>query len=376
MKLAIITSRYPSLENPYNHMFVHVRALSFKSQGVDVKIFVPSKQSSEYNYQGIEVVKDTSKEISKKLSSYDVFNVHLLNFFPLKKDGGLPIYNYFTKVKKPLMLGLHGADVFKYPEYLFDFSLTPKGITKYLYKNFWNYPHIKNFVKEINQWDNSAVVFPSNWMKNYTENHFKLTFTNPKVIANGINTELFSYKNLYKNRFKIITIRPFEKKYGVDQSIEIMKYLPEEFTLDIYGKGNDKKLYERLISDYQLNHRVKIHEKFIDRIEMNSLFHQYGIFFAFSLFDSQGVSMCEAMASGLLTITNENTALPEFVKNNKTGITGNKLKEVAEKIIHLVKDENEFTTITTNGRKSMEEIEWTKTGEKELEVLKSLVAKK
>lgn len=376
MKLAIISSRYPDKASPYNHMFVHVRALYFARMGVDIDMFVPSKNLSPYTYQGINVIRDTPEEIIKKLPSYDVYSVHLLNFHPFSKEGGLVIYKYLKQAKKPLMLGIHGGDIFKYPEHLFDFSLTPKGIAKYLYKNFWNYPHIKNFVKEINQWNNSAVVFPSNWMKNYTEKHFKLTFTNPKVIANGINTELFSYKNLYKNRFKIITIRPFEKKYGVDQSIEIMKYLPEEFTLDIYGKGNDKKLYERLISDYQLNHRVKIHEKFIDRTEMNSLFHQYGIFFAFSLFDSQGVSMCEAMASGLLTITNENTALPEFVKNNKTGITGNKLKEVAEKIIYLVKDENEFTTITTNGRKSMEEIEWTKTGEKELEVLKSLVAKK
>src|SRR5690606_35281273 len=199
---------------------------------------------------------------------------------------------------------------------------------------------------------------------------------NGKVIANGIDTDLFSYKNLYENRFKIITIRPFEKKYGVDQSIEIMKYLPEDFTLDIYGKGKEKKQYEKLISDYQLNHRVKIHEKFIDRSTMISLFHQYGIFFAFSLFDSQGVSMCEAMASGLLTITNDNTALPEFVKDNKTGIAGNDLKEVAQKITDLVKNENEFTKITAEARKSMNEIEWTITGKKELDVLTSLVSKK
>src|SRR5690606_3544881 len=293
--------------------------------------------------------------------------------FPFTKEGGLAIYKYLKQSKKPLILGIHGADVFKYPEYLFDFSLTPKGIVKYFYKNFWNYPHIRNFVKEINQWDNSAVVFPSEWMKNYTEKHFQVQLQNGKVIANGIDTDLFSYKNLYENRFRIITIRPFEKKYGVEQSIEIMKYLPKNFTLDIYGQGKDKKLYEKLIADYQLNNRVKIHKKFINRKEMNSLFHQYGIFFAFSLFDSQGVSMCEAMASGMLTITNDNTALPEFVKNNITGVMGNNLKEVAETIINLVNEESKFTTITTNARKFMEEIEWSKTGEKELEVLKSLI---
>ncbi len=374
MKLAIITSRYPNSENPYNHMFVHVRAMYFISQGIDVGIFVPSATRETYNYQGIEVVRDNPENIINVISGYDIFNIHLLNFFPFVKSGGLSLYNFFLKQNKPIVIGIHGADVFKYPEYLFDFSLTPQGIAKYFYKNYWNYPHIKKFVREINEWDNSAVIFPSEWMKNYTEKHFQVNLNNPKVIPNGIDTDLFTYEQLYKNRHKTLTIRPFEKKYGVDQAIEIMNYLPEEFTLDIYGKGKDKRLYEELISKFNLGHRVKIIEKFIDRKEMNKLFHQYGVFLAFSKFDSQGVSMCEAMASGLLTITNDNTALPEFVKDMETGVLGNDLEEVAERIQRLVDNESLYNTITYNGRKSMMEIDWRKTGQKELEVLKSLVS--
>ena len=42
MKVAIITSRYPSKNNPYNHMFVHMRSIEMIKQGIDVTIFIPS----------------------------------------------------------------------------------------------------------------------------------------------------------------------------------------------------------------------------------------------------------------------------------------------------------------------------------------------
>lgn len=375
MKLAIITSRYPSLESPYNHMFVHVRALYFISKGIDVCVFIPSKEYIEYDYQGVKVVRSQPKEIIEELLFYDVYNVHLLNFFPFVKEGGLEIYKYLNQSAKPIALGIHGADVFKYPEYLFDFRLTPQGIAKYLYKNYWNFPHIKSFVKKINQKNNSAIVFPSNWMKDYTENHFQVKLKNGKVIANGIDTKLFSYINLFENRYKLMTLRPFEKKYGIEQAIDVMRFLPDKFTLDIYGKGEDKLIYKKLINKHHLGKRVRIIEKFIDRSQMNSLFHEYGGFFALTLFDSQGVSMCEAMASGLLTISNPVCAIPEFVKENETGLLGVSSEEIAQKIIYTMKSQEEYKRLTQNARKEMENLHWKKTGELELAMLEELISK-
>lgn len=373
MKLAIITSRYPSEKNPYNHMFVHVRAKYFQLQGIEVTVFVPSKSRIKVVYEGINVIQSPSKDIIKLIEEFDIYFLHLLNFFPYKMDGGLLIYEHLSKIKKPIALGLHGSDVFKYPEYLFDFEWTLTGIAKYVYKNYWNYPHIKQFVHTINSWDNSSIVFPSNWMKNYTESHFQIKFRNGNVIANGIDTDLFSYKNLYQNRNKLFTIRPFERKYGVEMAIDIMRFLPEQFTLDIYGKGKDKNLYQKMIQKYNLSNRVKIIERFIDRSEMNEIFHKYGMFFALTLFDSQGVSMCEAMSSGLLTISNPITAIPEFVHDGKTGLLGMDCKEIADKIIEASQDELLFSQLTYNASEFMKKLHWHKTGELELKMLRNLL---
>lgn len=372
MKLAIISSRYPDKASPYNHMFVHVRALYFKSRGIELKVFVPSKSNNSYQHEGIEVKLGSADDIIKELNSFDIYNVHLLNFFPLVKDGGLKIYKFLAEVNKPVILGIHGADVFKYPEYLFDFSYSPHGIAKFIYKNYWNYPHIRNFIRHLNQRSDSAVIFPSNWMKEYTERLFEFKLANPKVVANGIDTELFDFKDLFENRYKLMTLRPFEKKYGIEQAIEVMRFLPDKFTLDIYGKGKDKDLYQKLIAQFGLEERVKIFERFIDRKNMPELFHRYGMFFALTLFDSQGVSMCEAMASGLLTISNPITAIPEFVKNDQTGLLGMTAPEIADSILRVSQEEIRFTTITQAARTFMETLDWKKTGERELEVLKSV----
>ncbi|WP_413510917.1 glycosyltransferase family 4 protein [Myroides odoratus] len=373
MKLAIITSRYPKENQPYNHMFVHVRALYFQSQGVDVTILVPAKNKNQYTYQGIQVIENLAKEIKIDLAHYDLLYLHLLNQYPTK-DGGFSIYNEIGKRKYKTALYLHGSDVLVYPDYLYDFKWSLKGIAKYLYINSWNHYLMSRFLNKISLFNTYVMLTPSQWMKNHTEKIFKRTFQNFYAIPNGIDTQLFDVPFTYENRFKLITIRPLnDPKYGVDMSIELMRFLPDTFTLDIYGKGFLKTEYENLIKHYKLEKRVKLIDDFIERNELPMLFANYGMFLAFSRFDSQGVIMCEAMASRLLTISNFNSAIPEFIRANQTGLVNDNMEELAKDIGRISQDKQLLEKLVENGRISMEQINWYKQGEKELEVLRKLV---
>jgi len=77
MKIAILTSRYPKADQPYNHMFVHVRSLYFKSKNEEVTVFVPSKEKSAYTIDGVQVVCDSGKNIANQLDQYDISYLHL-----------------------------------------------------------------------------------------------------------------------------------------------------------------------------------------------------------------------------------------------------------------------------------------------------------
>jgi len=51
------------------------------------------------------------------------------------------------------------------------------------------------------------------------------------------------------------------------------------------------------------------------------LHDRHGVFLCPTRQDAQGVSMCEAMASGLVPITSDNTAIPEFVSDEEGYLT-------------------------------------------------------
>lgn len=373
MKLCIVTSRYPNQENPYRHMFVHVRALYFQSQNVELKVFVPSKTKNEYVYQSVEVSEMPTSQIVNQLDSYDLRYLHLLNFYP-KADGGWAIYRAIKSKKLKTAVYLHGTEVLQYPNFMFDFKYTPRGILKYLYVNYWQGHFMKDFLVDLEKAHESCLLTPSQWMKNQTEEVYNYTFKNFHIVPNGIDTDLFQYVGDFKNRKKIICIRSFDdRKYAVDQAIKIMQYLPEDYTLDIYGKGFLQYEYEKLIEELDLSHRVVIKNQFIHRKDINAHLSSYGIFFAFSLTDAQGVMMCEAMASGLLTVSNDCTAIPEFVKHLETGVVTNDLKETAKNILEITNNPRLFREITVRGRESMIRINWRITGEKELNILKNLI---
>lgn len=373
MNLAIITSRYPKENQPYNHMFVHVRALYFKSKGINVQILVPAKEKFNYHYQGINVLEIPTKEILMILPKYDILYLHLLNQYPLK-DGGLLVYREIIKKKYKTAVYIHGSDVLLYHDHLYDFEWTFKGIAKYMYVNFWSHYIFKQFLNKISKTNEYLMLTPSKWMKNKTEEIFKRKFNQFYVLPNGIDTELFDVPFNYKNRYKLVTIRPLsDPKYGVDMAIDLMRFLPDKFTLDIYGKGELKVKFDQMIVDYGLSHRVRIIENFIDRENIPQLFSNYGIFCAFTRFDSQGVIMCEAMSSQLLTISNDNSAMTEFIINDKSGLVENNLEVLANKMIELVENPELLEQICLTGRNTMKNIHWEIQGEKELELLQNML---
>jgi glycosyltransferase involved in cell wall biosynthesis len=377
MKLAIITSRYPSKDNPYNHMFVHTRSLYFiKQKNIKLTVFIPSKIDESYIFENVKVIKTSSQNIAKDILNFDLTYLHLLNIYLNQKLSGWNIYTSIIDNNIPCAMYIHGSEAQKYGTRNFDYDFSIRETLKFFYKDFYFIPKIKKIVKAINDRKNSIFLAPSTWMIKEAEENLSIKFNNFEVIPNGIDTKMFKFYNLYENRYKLITLRPLESpKYAVDVAIEIMRYLPKEFILDIYGKGRFQKNYQDLINKYNLENRIKIVNKFIDRKDLNSFFSNYGIALMSTRMDAQGVSMCEAMSSGLLTVSSYSTAIPEFIIDMQNGILAdnNNPKSIAKKIIDVVENKEKYETICKNGRESMETIDIDETMRRELDVLRKII---
>ena len=373
MKIAIITSRYPSKGNPYNHMFVHMRSKEFINQGEQVEVFVPSNKISDYIFEGVKVQLMPSKEITRYLKGYDILYLHLLHLYPLMKSDGWPIYKVIMRKKYPFAMYVHGSEATYFKDRFFGNKVKLKDVLSWMRKDFYHMPRLKKFlVSALGK--RGAIITPSKWMKTQIENAFNCN--NIYKVPNGIDVDLFSFK-LIESGTNLVTVRPLgDKVYDIECTIEVLSLLPVQYTLDIYGKGKYKEDYEKLILTKGLSERIKIIDNFIDRNKMKQLFHKYDIFISTTKLDTQGVTMLEAMASGLLVTSIENSSKKEFITDMETGILGDTPKELAEKILKVTSNQEIFERITKAGRKSMEEIDVELTCEKELKILKEIASNK
>ena len=376
MKVTIITSRYPSPNNPYNHMFVHMRSVEFLRQGEEVEVYVPSNTNSSYIHEGVEVNRMPSKNIAALMKEKQVIYLHLLNIYPFSETDGWLIYKTILKEGISFAMYVHGSEVQKFTARKFDFNYNISTLLKWIKKDILVIPKMKKFVKETKGRDNCKYIFPSIWMKEELEKNLDLKLETFEIIPNGVDTGLFKFNDSYENRYKLLTLRPLSsKKYAVDMAIDTLKYLPEKYTLEIYGKGHLQKKYQQQIDNSSLSDRVTIKNEFIDRSNMNSFFAKYGVFLSPTRMDAQGVTMCEAMATGLLVASNNNTAIPEFIEDGNNGLLSNDLKKLAKKIIQTTTDSHTYKTIVSNGRSSMEDIDIQKTVTNEINILQAIIDK-
>jgi len=181
------------------------------------------------------------------------------------------------------------------------------------------------------------------------------------VIPNGIDTEHFKFSDHWHNRHKLLSIRPlfYRGKYAVDLLLETASQQGESFSLSLYGRGDDEKLIadvaEKTIK--LLNFTLK--PEFINQQDIPTIHSQHGIYLAVTRMDAQGVSMCEAMASGLPTISFDTCAIPEFIEHNKTGLLASSYNtaQFSEHINELVENRALFDALTADARVAMEAID-------------------
>lgn len=373
MKIAIITSRYPSTKLPYNHMFVHARCVEMQDQGISVEVYVPSKTPKQYYFEKVSVQRLPADAIISKIKGVDAVYLHLLNLTPFIAVDGWPIYRHILKNNIPFALYVHGSEVQKYTSRFYEFNYRPTDLLKWLKKDFWAIPKMRKFVKQTLNRDNAKYIFPSLWMKEEAERNLGIKLKDSEIIPNGIDTGFFEFHNQFANSKKIVTIRSLSSKvYDIEKTIRILTYLPKEYTLDIYGTGIYLKQYQKSIDKKGLGNRVKIIPRFVDKTAMKALFRNYGIFVSTTKMDSQGITMLEAMASGLLVASTDNSSKREFITDPETGILGNEPKDIAQKIIAITKDEARFAQVTMAGRDSLSNIEKKKMAMKEIAMLKYL----
>ena len=181
------------------------------------------------------------------------------------------------------------------------------------------------------------VVCISNYEKELIRTNFGISREKLVYIPNGLNLEEFNVDGTERDKKRILYVGRLEKYKNIQSIIKSLLYL-YGFKLVIVGKGS----YEKQLRELAFKKSVDvIWLKDLTREELLEQYKSVGIFVSLSPFESFGITVAEALASGTHCIVPNEGALKEFVDNkNCFGITQERVKKgyLWKKIVKIAYD--------------------------------------
>lgn len=314
--ILVVCTDYPQKGSMYGGAFIVARVQAYQKEGYDVKVCVAKgvakTEPSVEMQDGIEVHRGNEHLLEKLLLEYNPGCIVVHS--PRTEN-----YNIFKKydVLDRLIFIFHGFEVrdMGHLWYNFDeafFNSRANGILQMDMNR-------KLLAIEVFQDPRIHKVFVSNFFKNLVSQDITVELRNAHVIPNLIEGDLFDYRVKDDNdRLNIFSVRPYDNNnYAADLIVETVLQLSKKhyfpkLKFHIQGFGKTFQAKTNVLKTFE---NVNVCEGILTRPEISSLHKMHGIALIPTRFDTQGVSLGEAMSSGLVPVTNNCAAIPEFLNS-------------------------------------------------------------
>lgn len=317
--LLVVTNTYVDENHPYENSFVHSRMISYHRNDIESEVFVLNENKTPRNYvfEGVSVEVGGVAEFIKKVSE----NVDMRLCFHFISRNMIKALKQIKESHK-LIIFVHGVEALQWYERIFPGIFTsPKmflAFLKYIVNNTINLTICKRFFSNTHHICEFITV--SEWMKKIAEKNWACEGKYKwNIIPNYVDEIRFPY--VQKNEEdvkKLLSIRQFTTgKYANDITVKLIKELISENRDLKFTFVGDGPLFDKIMSPLYDKSEVKIERRLLPQSEIPIYHASHGIFICPTRQDAQGVSMCEAMCSGLVPITLYNTAIPEFLPNDE-----------------------------------------------------------
>ena len=178
------------------------------------------------------------------------------------------------------------------------------------------------------------------------------------VVGNGINPSSFSFSEK-KEQNSLIYIGRLADLKGVENLLEVVSEIKKEVpqtTLHIVGNGPKYKDVKRGIKKLGIENNVIMHG-YLGK-ERIDLLRSSTVYVSASQFEGFGVPLIEAMATGCVPVVSDIYAHRFIFQDKRVGHLVSTKKEMAKRIIGLLKNEDTRSELAKEGRKLIED-KWT-----------------
>ena len=313
----VLSNNYPSPQSLYRNMFVHKRVMAYKEDKLvcDVMRMNIFCKNGYEEFEGINVIEGQADRLANIL---DMGNIDTVCVHFLDKNMWNVLKCYRERVR--IIVWLHGAEIQPWWRRKHNYS-TEEELNRAKEETEERQAFWKSVFGEVDKF-NIHFVFVSQYFADIVFEDYKITLAKNKysIIHNCIDTNMFKYEKKEPDQRKmLLSIRPYaSRKYGNDLTVKTIQNLAKEhFFKDLnFLIIGDGKLFEETLAPIRRYKNVEVRKTFLRQSEIAELYQKYGIALIPTREDTQGVSRDEAMASGLVPITNAVTAIPEFVDSS------------------------------------------------------------
>ncbi|WP_414051185.1 glycosyltransferase family 4 protein [Macrococcus animalis] len=377
MKLLLITNAYPNKEKIYSNAFLHGRVKAYQKYGHEVEVIVMStKVAFDEEYDGVTIKYLDEYQIADYINHHSVDRI-LVHFVNKKIYTALKMMKNTPKV----LIWFHGFEAEPWYARYYNFLVSKGSFLNHMKRKDSYYEETKEMLQGLirnESIDKKFIYVSESYKKKYVDPYLGIQPDSFYIISNPIDPDIFTYnKKNAEDRFKICNIRPYTaRNYANDITRDVILGLSKKryfnkLQFHLYGDG---PLFNTITEPLRKFDNVSINKGFVHQKDIVAIHKENGIYLGPTRHDSQGVSLCEAMSSGLVPISNDIGAIAEFVNHAENGLLAKRddVKQMIDYIDYLVKNPDEFLRMSENASRMIIE----KTGKeviinKELEVIES-----
>lgn len=352
MRIVVLDINYPSDTNLYGDVFVHARVKGYIERGHEVHVLAFFTRGESYSFEGVTVTSvSTLEELLRTIQGIapDVIAIHFFQGWMLEK--------LVKRIELPVVVWVHGMEALGWYRRLFDLRVNGEFV-RHVAMNTLQLWRMRRLYERVRTPQNrTALVFVSKWMRNVAAADVLYDIDPYAIIPNPIDTEIFRFQEKdLAARGRVLLIRSFgSRKYANDLAVKAIldlkgRSLFEHLSFTIVGSGKYFADLTRPLKDLT---NVTLIERFLTRDEIRGLHAQHGIFLCPTRQDAQGVSMCEAMSSGLVPITSNNTAIPEFVEDGVNGFLCRAPSDMSRAIVSMWESPDRFQRLSREASRSI-----------------------
>lgn len=350
-----VTSAYPSPDNLYRNAFVHTRMRAYVAAGRKTAVVALDGGShvlSSYEYEGVLVFSGRDAALTDVLQArtWSRALCHIVS------QGMLDTLDaYAPGIAK--IVWVHAIEAERWYRRWFNIDLTAPDLTGRLRAEIDESDMRNDAVRNVYERSGQGagdcrVVFVSEWFRrNVATVDVRPPPKDYRVIPNPIDTGLFASVNKdAADRFHWLSIRPFaSRKYGNDITVAAILALKDkpwfpQVRVTIVGRG---PLFAETVAPLREFANVTLEESFLPQAIIPEYHRRHGIFLCPTRHDSQGVSLGEAMASGLVPVSNDCMAISEFVPQDwGTLAPPDDADEIAMILEKLIEDSERFQRLS------------------------------